>query len=148
LSSIAVIDAGGFLGQKLINHLINRGHSVYVFIRKNAEILIRNPKAVIGKDKSPERGFDIVFSLAYPSGGWESKSIEDNKAIIGMMQKLAGKNTRIIHTSTLAVFGFALELEQSPSLMKKRRDYKYVELNIDMECRLIRNFKKDNLVYF
>ncbi|MFC1481898.1 NAD-dependent epimerase/dehydratase family protein [Candidatus Neomarinimicrobiota bacterium] len=145
MSSIAVVGGGGYLGQILVDHLIERGHAVHVFVRKNAEILVRNPGAIIVGDTPPEGGFDVVVNLAYPSGGKAFRAIKENKAILGTLQKLAGKNTRIIHTSTLAVFGFALEQEQSLSLLKKRRDYPYVELKMDMEYKLLKAFKEDNL---
>lgn len=145
MSSIVVIGGGGYLGQKLVDHLIDRGHTVYVFVRKNADILVRNSKANVVKDTLPEGGLDVVVNLAYPSGGKAFRAIRDNKAILETIQKLAGKDTRIIHTSSLAVFGFALEQEQSLSLLKKRRDYPYVELKLDMEYRLAKAFNKKNL---
>src|SRR6185503_20239153 len=59
-----------------------------------------------------------------------------NKEIIHTIRRLATDSCRVIHTSTLAVFGYGLERPIVAGPVERRADYVYVEGKIDFECRL------------
>ena len=119
MSKIVVLGGGGYLGQKLVNNLIIEGHDVYVKVRNNANILIRNNKAKLIKENAEIDTVDIIINLAYPSGGKQYYTIADVNNIFKTIKEISTAGTRVILTSSLAVFGYDLDHEQKTKKITK-----------------------------
>jgi len=118
-TTIFVTGSTGFIGTKLVNELIGRGHTVHALTRaaSNCEglehkriILVRgdimNPESVIAGMK----GCTHVFHLAAYAKNWaKDKNIFFNQNVIGMKNVFdaAKKNNieRVVWTSTIVTFG-------------------------------------------
>jgi len=145
MSKIVVIGGGGYLGQRLVNNLIIDGHDVYVKVRNNANILIRNNKAKLIKESAEVNTVDIIINLAYPSGGKQYNTIADVNNIFKTIKEISTDGTRVILTSSLAVFGFDLDREQKNKKITRRRDYPYIEGKIELENLLLEFFDSDKV---
>jgi nucleoside-diphosphate-sugar epimerase len=147
MSKIAVIGAAGFVGMELVKNLADRGHEVIAVARNNGKFLLQryrcsivHPSEVVKRDD-----VDVVINLAYPTTGSVHHYPKRNKEILGLITKLAGTRARVIHTSTLAVFGFQLEYPAVPQKISDRRDYLYVESKIELENLLLKTIQNDRL---
>jgi nucleoside-diphosphate-sugar epimerase len=119
---IFVSGANGFIGSHLVSILLKRGHTVICLVRdpRKAGRLAELGATTVAGDVSdrasmrgPMQGSDVVFHLA----GWYAIGIQD-KARMQAINVAGARNTlelavelgvpKIIHTSTVAVFGNTL----------------------------------------
>src|SRR4051794_11232814 len=105
--SVAVVGAAGFVGRVLLRRLQEEGVRVTAVVRGPAELAgesdfhdARSPAEAAGAG-----GFDTVVNLAYPNSGPPIEYPAQNKAIIETVTSLVREGGRLIHVSTLAVFG-------------------------------------------
>lgn len=147
MAKIAVIGAAGFVGMELVNLLEGRGHNVVAIARYNGRFLLqRNKCEIIHPDTVSKRNdIDVVINLAYPNSGSVHHYSTRNKEILRMIRLLADEHARIIHASTIAVFGFQLDHPIVAEQVFNRRDYLYVESKIELENLLLNTFPKDRL---
>lgn len=147
MANIAIIGAAGFVGAELVKYLELLGHTVTAIARDNAKFLLSKYKCTIinPKDVKYTEEFDSVINLAYPNSGSVHHYSLRNKEILSMIKKLSGQKAKVIHTSTLAVFGFNLDKLIEAKQIPNRSDYLYVESKIELENLLLKTFSADQL---
>lgn len=147
MTTVAVIGAAGFVGMELVNLLEERGHHVIAIARNNGKFLLQKNRCVVlhPSEVTERNDVDVVINLAYPNSGSVHHYSKRNREILRMIKQLAGNSARVIHTSTLAVFGFQLEYPIAPVPVTNRRDYLYVESKIELENLLQKSFSKERL---
>jgi len=135
MAKVAVIGAAGYVGQEVCAGLKRDGHSVTGIARFNGKMLLeRIGIEVVHPDDVGSAGpFDVVINLAFPNSGPGYESSEKNREIVKLVTTLASGGCGVIHVSTLAVFGFALEHPVEPAPVMRRRDYSYIESKVEME---------------
>ncbi|RYD83081.1 MAG: NAD(P)-dependent oxidoreductase [Sphingobacteriales bacterium] len=148
MASIAIIGAAGYLGIKLVDVLANHGHGITAVTRQNGEIMFGDkPVKLLYYDdlsKHAEK-YDVIVNLAFATSTTKKLITQENLEILEIIKKLARKDSKILHTSTLAVFGFALDQEIKPEKVKNRADYPYIVSKLRMENDLLENFKDQQL---
>ncbi len=148
MANIAIIGAAGYLGSILVETLSRNGHKVTAITRPNGEIILHQAGVRIvylhSARKTPEK-FDVIVNLAYATSSVQRLIKKENKDIIALIKQYARPDTKIIHTSTLAVFGFGLDKEIKTERIKNRADYAYIVSKIGMENLLLKNFPQHNL---
>ncbi len=144
MSRIAVIGAGGYVGPFVCRALQDRGHRVTGIGRVHARIVL-DPLAVPVR---PEVGrgadFDAIINLAYPTTGSDASAVRQNQALLEQMSAVGRRGGRVIHVSTLAVFGFTLEYPPVTAPVARRRDFHYIESKIDLERRVWKAFRSQD----
>jgi nucleoside-diphosphate-sugar epimerase len=146
--NVAIIGAAGFVGIELVKQLedqnnlklfaITRENGSFILDGRNIELL--NPKDISDKDK-----FDVVVNLAYPTSGSPHLYPTINNSILDTIKRLCNKDTRIIHVSTQAVFGFGMDKDVQNSFLKNRKDYPYIEAKLAMENLVNSTFPANEL---
>jgi len=147
VTRVAVVGAAGFVGGAVIREALRRRYEVIAVARATSHLHLKRygvrclePAGV--DDAGP---LDAVINLAYPTGGSNYDVPERNRALLGTIERLAGSGARVIHTSTLAVFGFGLEKPIGLGPVPFHRDFPYVESKIAMERMLLRRFSGRDL---
>jgi nucleoside-diphosphate-sugar epimerase len=147
MKRIAIIGGLGYLGLQLVDYLKSkRDFDVTVYGRKNLGLFIDPSDNVRVEHIDTAQGkFDVVVNLAYPQSYSRKKNFAANKSIAQTIINISLPDTCIIHTSTLAVFGVALDYPIEMKRVKTRRDIPYCEVKIDMENVLLDGFNGRNL---
>jgi nucleoside-diphosphate-sugar epimerase len=144
MNSYAIIGAAGFVGQFLVDEFneagirpttITRTNGDFMLIGKNVENYNMVDPALNGKK------FDVIINLAYPTGDKLFNVKQNNKAIVDLIEKISTPSSKIIHVSTIAVFGFNLSQTVKNEKVKFRRDWPYIESKIHFENILLEKFK-------
>ena len=135
MARIAVIGAAGYVGQELSRQLKASGHDVVGIARANGSFLLERLGIT---HETPQRAqavgrVDTVVNLAYPKSPSGFDYPAGNREILSTIRALAGTEARIVHASSLAVFGYALEHPQNPAPLDMRRDYFYIESKLELE---------------
>jgi nucleoside-diphosphate-sugar epimerase len=137
---IAVFGGAGYVGLHLCRLLTKRGHHVLIVGRGNRGFLLDGIDVEITSlEKLEEAGADVVINLAYPSKGSFINHSRDNGELNRSVQRAARRADRLIHTSTLAVFGMALDQPVTRGRVAMRRDEAYVETKLEFEHLLLRD---------
>lgn len=141
MKRIAVIGAAGYVGLELMRQLRASDFEVSAIARENGAFLLRDSGArlVLPKDLASLGAVDVVVNLAYPTGD-PLQFTRHNSEIFGHVKALMGSSSRLIHVSTQAVFGLALDRPVVVGPVARVRDYPYVEAKIELENRLIAQF--------
>lgn len=144
MKTVAIIGASGYVGSHLLLTLaplfkvtaINRG----------ADNISRKVPGVeyCTTPKSRET-YDIVINTAYSSATNDEVFLHDNLQILKLIQQLSANHTHIIHLSTLAVFGFGLDISIKATALPDRADYPYVTSKLQMENLLLQHFSHSKL---
>jgi nucleoside-diphosphate-sugar epimerase len=146
-TNVAVIGAAGYVGQKLCSVLRSRDYNVTGVCRPYATFLVErlgvDALTTVAIDGSQR--FDLVVNLAYPTRGLEHSRRAHNDDILTLISRLLASGGRVVHTSTLAVFGFDLEVPPSVGPVVMRADYEYCVSKIQMEHALTRAFVEGDL---
>lgn len=132
--SIAVVGAAGFVGRELLRQFEEAGTRVTAIVRGFPELSVDGTfhRTAAAAELRGER-FDLVINLAYPTSGALFEQADANQAIIDTVTDLVTDAGRLIHVSTIAVFGMTLNKPISVGPVKKFRDMAYVESKIDAE---------------
>jgi len=132
---VAVIGGAGYVGIQTCRELTRRGHEVFAVTRANGRVLLDGSGArVIAPSEVRKLGrVDVVLNLAYPNRGPAFEYPERNQEILGMVRILADADSKVIHTSTQAVFGYDLEEPVAAQPVGMRRDFAYIETKIELE---------------
>ena len=129
---VAVVGAAGFVGQALLDELERRGVRATAIVRGDPALALRGGFHGAG----PAEGagvFDAVVNLAYPTTGLPHEQPALNDAIVHTVDGLLAGGGHLVHVSTQAVFGLALDRPVSPGPVPAARDVPYVELKIAAE---------------
>ena len=140
MARVAVIGGAGYVGIALCAELRRRGHDVAAVTHPNGRFLLEPTGVRVELWDTPERVgvVDVVINLAYPNRGPVHEYPIRNREIRDLIQQLAGDSARVIHLSTQAVFGFALEYPVVLGPVRNRRDYLYIEAKLEIENLLAR----------
>ncbi len=135
--TVAVLGAAGFVGRELLRQLEKLEIKAMAVVRGVAELSVDgdfhatcSPHALEGD------GFDVVVNLAYPTSGSPYAYPAQDAAIARTVHELVKDGGTVVHASTLAVFGLALERQVHAGPVTRRRDAAYVESKIAAECLL------------
>ncbi len=142
MKKVAVTGAAGYIGQHLIQVLINNGYLPLAVTRKNGSMLlhrfgieVKEKEQLTHEDKA-----DLVINLAYAQSPNVKMNVTQNAEIIDTIQKVTHPKSKIIHLSSMAVFGYIPDSEQAPVALNLRNDFSYVASKLQMERLLLSNF--------
>jgi nucleoside-diphosphate-sugar epimerase len=104
-------------------------------ITRGASSLAVNPAEhdICDAAQAGSRQFDVVLNLAYPNSGPPYSYPIQNQRIFKLVDSLLRNGSRLIHVSTQAVFGLALDRSVKAGHVAKVRDDAYVEAKIEAE---------------
>lgn len=139
MARVAILGAAGYLGLVLCRHLKASGHEVTGVARANGSFLLERAgiRHALPQEAPRAGPFDAVVNLAYPKSPAGFDFPQGNRAILATLRALAGTGARVVHASTIAVFGYALEHEPVAAAVPMRRDYGYIESKIELERLLL-----------
>ncbi|MFZ5947114.1 MAG: NAD-dependent epimerase/dehydratase family protein [Stygiobacter sp.] len=144
MKKILIIGAAGYVGKFVVEKFQEmHDYEIFALTRNNGKFLLsgHNLSVILKDELSNNNDFDIIVNLAYPTGVTPLKYSEINKEIIQTIKNNIKSNGKIIHTSSLAVFGYPLDFPIEAKPVKKRADLPYVMTKIEMENMLLKNFK-------
>jgi nucleoside-diphosphate-sugar epimerase len=125
------------VGQALLEQFRISGIRVAAVVRgAHVQIEDAGTHDVVDAAAAPQRAFDVVVNLAYPTSGPAFAFREADAAIRQLVLGLAREGGRIVHASSLAVFGLQLEREPRLGPAPDARDHPYVESKLGMEREL------------
>jgi nucleoside-diphosphate-sugar epimerase len=137
--SVAVVGAAGLVGRALLRHLEELEIRATAIVRGPPELAvdgdfhaISSAPAEVARD-----GFDVVINLAYPTSGQGYEYPGQDREIARTVETLSRNGARLIHVSTLAVFGLALDRPVKLGPVAVARDNAYVESKISAEQSFI-----------
>lgn len=139
---VAVVGGAGYVGMETCRALQRKGHQVFAVTRSNGAILLAGSGAtVVPVDRVQEMPeVDVVVNLAFPSRGPTFEIPIRNRELIDLLGAVARSGARVVHTSTIAVFGFDLSEPVIAGPVRHRREYAYIESKIEFERLLARRF--------
>jgi len=139
VARIAVIGAAGYVGRLLCSRLRDDGADVVGVIRPTSGFLLDQigVRWLDASDPRADGRFDVVVNLAYPSGPFVYGYPDQNRGLLTQIEALAKPTGHVVHTSTQAVFGMAMEYPQITAPVSPRRDLLYVESKLELENLLI-----------
>ena len=135
MARVVVIGGAGYVGLALCAELRLRGHDVTAVTRPNGRFLLERMGVRVESPDDLERvgPSEAVINLAYPNRGSVYEYPRRNRELLAIVRRLAAGGARVVHTSTQAVFGFAMEYPIVVGPVPKRRDYLYIESKIQLE---------------
>lgn len=145
MKKIAIIGAAGFVGQKLVRKLKDSRYHIIALARQNSRLLLDENDVEFYELGKRITGVDVLINLAYPASSKPHEIRRHNDDIVHTMKTISNKNTRIIHISSIAVFGYNLDIKPEPVSLKMRCDYPYVESKIYIENLIQKEFKVNNI---
>jgi nucleoside-diphosphate-sugar epimerase len=143
---IAIIGAAGYVGMELARQLRDGTHEVHAIARENGQFLLRNSgfNLVAPSDLGTVGKVDLVVNLAYPSGSPNQFPVK-NQEILAQIKSLMGPDSRLIHVSTQAVFGFGMDRPVVVGPVDSVRDYGYIEAKIELENLILHEFANQSV---
>jgi nucleoside-diphosphate-sugar epimerase len=144
MNSYAIIGASGFVGQFLVDEFNEAGIKPATISRTSGDFMLMGKNVNNYNIADPALNdikFDVIINLAYPTGDKLFKVKQNNEEIVDLIEKISTPSSKIIHVSTIAVFGFNLSQPVKNEKVKFRRDWPYVESKIHFENILLDRFK-------
>lgn len=144
-TELVVLGATGYVGRVLCEQLVARGVAVTVVCPPSRSFLLPNSgiKILPPSELGSVPPFKRVLNLAYPTQGIEFSFPRQNREIAQQVIALAAPGAVVVHTSTLAVFGFDLDLPVQLALPIPHRDFQYIESKVEMEHLLADGLTQD-----
>ena len=136
-TSIAIVGAAGFVGRALLRELERRGIRATAVVRGPAELSLDGSFHDALDPSDASDAFATVINLAYPNSGPPYGHPAQNAAIVNTVNRLLKGGGRLIHVSTQAVFGSALDRPVRIGPVRKVRDDPYVESKIAAEVAFV-----------
>lgn len=133
--NIAILGATGYVGMHVVDELLRAGHRVSALMRPTSAILLgtRDVRAISAADLRSPAAFDLLVNLAYPTSGSNLTFRRQNEALVEQMSVLGQRAKRVVHISTLAVFGYSLSRRIHTGPVSERFDDPYIESKLRME---------------
>jgi nucleoside-diphosphate-sugar epimerase len=132
MKRIGIIGASGYIGKHLIGTFASR--YAVTALQRNVHAMMpeANNISIISIDDT-DQTFDIIINTSYNLSNDIQKVFEQNETVLKTIQRVSHPDTKIIHLSSLAVFGFGLDkpIEATPQPLKN--DYVYVMSKVHME---------------
>lgn len=141
-ADVAVLGAAGFVGKALLRSLEEMGQRVTAVVRGVPEMAADGAFHRVALASDDIGKFDVVINLAYPTSGHVSTHLAATEAIVDRTLRLLKVGGHVIHVSTLAVFGSALERDVHPGAAPYVRDTAYVEAKLAAERLLLGSHKR------
>lgn len=147
MKRVVVIGAAGYVGLELARQLRGVDYEVIAVTRDNGKFLLRDSGfSITTPDDIASVGTaDVVVNLAHPTSGPLQHYPRRNQEILGQIRAVMGRRSRLIHVSTQAVFGFAMDRPVFTGPVKMVRDYPYIEAKVELENLLIDEFADNSL---
>lgn len=147
MNRIAVIGAAGYVGLELARQLRGTNFQCNAVARDNGRFLLRDTgfRLVSPNELGALGTMDVIVNLAYPTSGRTVNYPTRNHEILGQINTLMGQSTRLIHVSTQAVFGLALDRPIVVGPVPPVRDFPYVEAKVQLENLLQKKFAGNNI---
>lgn len=148
MKRVLIIGGAGYVGKFVVKSFLKAGiFDIDVLSHSNGSFLLQDlPVNVLTSETLKNNNeYDIIINLAYPSGVTPLKYKSINKEIIGSIKQNLKSEGKVIHTSSLAVFGYPLDYNIVTKQIKKRYDLPYVMTKIEMENLLQSEFKNKEL---
>ena len=122
MAKILIIGAAGYVGQEVVKNLFQDGHHISVITNANGQILLDKFNLDIFNSENYKdiKDIDIIINLAYPKGVSPKVEMNRNNDLFDMISHAVDSDTRVIHVSTQAVFGYELEVPPHPGPVKSR----------------------------
>jgi|GEM_PF-3253699 nucleoside-diphosphate-sugar epimerase len=144
MAQIFILGASGYVGKELVKLLQTSNHQLTVLDRGNAKLHLEKYNVEFAPGELlTSKNFDVVINLAYPNVGAVYFS-KNNREIFHLIHSCVRSHTKIIHISTQAVFGLALDYPIRLSQVQQRRDYPYVQAKIELENILFNKYSQKN----
>ena len=147
MKRVAIIGAAGYVGLELVRQLQTIDIEVNAVARENGRFLLRDfgIRLVAPAELCSLGTMDVIVNLAYPTSGSTVNYPTRNQEILEQIKVLMGPSTHLVHVSTQAVFGLALDRPIVVGPVAQVRDYPYVEAKIQLENLLIDQFGANNI---
>lgn len=134
MPQVAILGSTGFVGLRLCQELQKAGFGVTAFARRKSAFLLQGfDIRVASPDEIGREKYPIVINLAYPNGPYPYLYEFENRSILDNVLRLCTPDSRVIHFSSLAVFGADLRHPISKGLPPLCRDRSYVECKARIE---------------
>ncbi|HZS30080.1 MAG TPA: NAD-dependent epimerase/dehydratase family protein [Gaiellaceae bacterium] len=132
---VAVVGAGGFVGQAVLNLLQEQGVHAVAVVRGDPAIADRSGFHRVVPTLGALAGaqVDALLNLAYPTRGEAETHRSQTEQLFADIGRAVVPGGRVIHASTLAVFGLALDRVVDVGPVRRQRDVPYVEAKIAAE---------------
>lgn len=142
MKRVAIIGAAGYVGLELARQLQGVDIEVNAIARENGRFLLRDlDLRLVSPNELRALGtMDVIVNLAYPTSGSTVSYPTRNQEILDQISVLKGPSARLIHVSTQAVFGLALDRPIVVGPVAQVRDFPYVEAKIQIENLLVKQF--------
>jgi len=147
MRKIVVTGAAGYIGQHLIPVIIKNNYQPLAVTRKNGSMLlhhsgieVKEKEQLTHHDKA-----DIVINLAYAQSPNVKINAGQNAEIIDTLRKVTHPKSKIIHLSSMAVFGYIPNSKQTLQALKLQTDFSYVASKLQMENLLLSNFASNEI---
>lgn len=147
MKRVAVIGAAGYVGLELARQLRGTDDEITAITRENGRFLLSSFEfnIVAPEEISSLGAVDVVINLAYPTSGAPHQYPAKNKDILGQINAISGPNTRLVHVSTQAVFGYDFERPIVAGPVRLVRDYAYIEAKIELENLILNQFSSNSV---
>ncbi|MES2558815.1 MAG: NAD(P)-dependent oxidoreductase [Bacteroidota bacterium] len=144
MKTIAIIGASGYVGSHLVKVLSQTGK--VTAINRSPESIYKKIAGVdyIGINQINGQ-FDIIINTSFSADKEPQQFEQENVAMLKHIQQMSAPHTHIIHLSSLAVFGFGLDIPVQPVALPNRTDYPYVSSKLHMENVLLEQFPNKQL---
>ncbi len=142
---IAVIGANGYVGSFLMEAL--KEHTqLFGIVHSASSVFKKLPNAnYYTVNETHDEVFDIVVNTAYSNGRTLEQCRLQNEELLAYLKKHTHQYTKIIHLSSLAVFGINLDKPIVAQPISNRIDEVYVYSKLHMENLLLSHFASHQL---
>src|SRR3989454_917647 len=148
MPNAVVVGATSYVGGFVVGELLSAGYDV-VAVTRNPElaaVLLNGHAArvrIVPSDaavRAVSGRAEVVINLAYIKSAPPHRAAAANRRLVDLVHDPAIATTapRVVHASTIAVFGVPLRRPPSPVATARRRDDLYVDLKCQAEDRLRR----------
>ncbi|MBL9138402.1 MAG: NAD(P)-dependent oxidoreductase [Verrucomicrobiales bacterium] len=144
---VAVLGAASWVGQEVCRRLVSAGWNVTAVTRPKSALIVERLPVRVRKvgDPAVTSRYPVVVNLAFPLDYGAADPRGVNQALKDEILRLAEPGARILHFSTLAVFGLAVDRPIQVGPVPRWRDHEYAELKREMEHLLAKEFANQEL---
>jgi nucleoside-diphosphate-sugar epimerase len=108
MKTIGIIGGSGYIGQHLLKALCLK--YAVVSLQRNTQVIMPFIKGIKTMQiAANNQTFDIIINTSYNLDKDIRKVFQQNEEVLSVIKKASHPHTRVIHLSSLAVFGFGLD---------------------------------------